>query len=55
MNAELFRPVSIRDPTEDGDEEDDDEMEIGAVTTSYKCPLTAAYLDKPVKRCVFRR
>lgn len=33
---------------EEGDEEDDDDIEVGAMKVDFKCPLTAAYLKKAV-------
>ncbi|KIY63582.1 hypothetical protein CYLTODRAFT_446522 [Cylindrobasidium torrendii FP15055 ss-10] len=49
-NAGGMPPVSELIPKEDGDEsDDDDEVEIGGVTQDYKCPLTLAPLDNPLK------
>ena len=34
--------------TEDGDESDDEDIEVGGVTQDYKCPLTLTTLVDPL-------
>ena len=39
---------------EPGDEDDsDDEIEVGAQTTDFKCPLLLSVLKDPMSSCVF--
>jgi SUMO ligase MMS21 Smc5/6 complex component len=47
---EAMPPVSTFLPMEEGDEDDDDEIEIGGATQNYRCPLTLQPFVNAVKR-----
>ncbi|KAL1713012.1 hypothetical protein EV715DRAFT_212543 [Schizophyllum commune] len=44
---EPMPPVSEFIPKEDGDESDDDDMEVGGVSQTFTCPLTLGVLKDP--------
>ena len=41
-------PITEFIEKEDGDDSDDDDLEVGGITQDYKCPLTLRTLENPV-------
>lgn len=46
-NLKELLPAEARDVAE---EDDDDDLQMGGVNVSFKCPLTQTLLEKPVKK-----
>lgn len=40
---------------EDGEESDDEDIEIGGRTQDFRCPLTLKLMENPVTSCVYDR
>ena len=46
-NLKELLPAEARDAA---DEEEDDDLQMGGVNVSFKCPLTQTLLEKPMKK-----
>lgn len=47
-----WRPSRLTALSEEGDDSDDEELEVGGITQSFKCALTLNDLVQPMRSCV---